>query len=274
LAGVNNEKTKFYYVISQVDHRYATEVEDIITSPPEKDPYSVLKAELVTRLLPSREERIRQFLTLEMDDRKSSQFLRQLRSLAPDVSDNFLRSIWSSQLPPNVRAILACQPEGDLHTAGCCANRIIDVAPQPALATVVPLADSNALLQKKDLSSQVAAIRAEQDRLRTNFRDPHRISRDPSSSSRTRRSGSKSPPRNDSVHSTCWYRRRFGDRAQRCIPPCSYSQQEKLTERTSTVAHVCTPTNGHFFITDRINKRRFLIDTGSDLCVYPRKLIP
>jgi hypothetical protein len=36
LAGVNNGKTKFYYVISQLDHRYATEVEDIITSPPKK----------------------------------------------------------------------------------------------------------------------------------------------------------------------------------------------------------------------------------------------
>jgi hypothetical protein len=234
LTGVNNEKTKFYHVISQLDHRYAMEVEDIITSPPEKDPYSVLKAELVTRLSPSREERIRQFLTLEMDDRKPSQFLRQLRSLAPDVSDDFLCSIWSSRLPPNIRAILACQPEGDLDVAGRCADRIIEVAPQPALATVVPLADSNALLQKKeDLSSQVAAIRTEQDRLRANFRDHRRSSRDPRSSSRdprpgstTRRLGSRSPPRNDSAASACWYHRRFGARAQRCTPPCNYRQQE------------------------------------------------
>jgi hypothetical protein len=39
-------------------------------------------------------------------------------------------------------------------------------------------------------------------------------------------------------------------------------------------AHVCTPNNGRLFITDRTSKRRFLVDTGSDLCVYPRKLIP
>jgi hypothetical protein len=36
LAGINSERTKFYYIISQLDNRYATEVEDIITSPPEK----------------------------------------------------------------------------------------------------------------------------------------------------------------------------------------------------------------------------------------------
>jgi hypothetical protein len=51
LADINSERTKFYYVILQLDNRYATEV-DIITSPPEKDPYTTLKAELVTRLSP------------------------------------------------------------------------------------------------------------------------------------------------------------------------------------------------------------------------------
>jgi hypothetical protein len=35
LAGVNSKKTKFFHVITELDHRYAKEVEDIITSPPE-----------------------------------------------------------------------------------------------------------------------------------------------------------------------------------------------------------------------------------------------
>jgi hypothetical protein len=35
LAGVSSEKTKFFHVISQLDHRHAAELEDIITSPPE-----------------------------------------------------------------------------------------------------------------------------------------------------------------------------------------------------------------------------------------------
>jgi hypothetical protein len=73
LAGVNSEKTKFFHVISQLDHRYAAEVEDIITSQPERDPYTTLRTELVRRLSPSREQRIRQLLTLEeMGDCKPS----------------------------------------------------------------------------------------------------------------------------------------------------------------------------------------------------------
>jgi hypothetical protein len=31
---------------------------------------------------------------------------------------------------------------------------------------------------------------------------------------------------------------------------------------------------GRLFVTDRHSKRQFLIDMGSDLCVYPRMLIP
>jgi hypothetical protein len=42
LAAVSSEKTKFIHVISQLDHRYAAEVEDIITSPPERNPYTTL----------------------------------------------------------------------------------------------------------------------------------------------------------------------------------------------------------------------------------------
>jgi hypothetical protein len=42
----------------------------------------------------------------------------------------------------------------------------------------------------------------------------------------------------------------------------------------SAVAHVCTTATSRLFVTDKSSKLRFLIDTGSDLCVFPRKLIP
>jgi hypothetical protein len=149
LAGVNSEKTKFYYLISQLDHRYATEVEDK-TSPPERDPYTTLRTELIRRLSSSREQRIHQLLTLEeMGDRKPSQFLRHLRSLAPDVPDDFLRSICSSRLPTDVQAILAGQHEDSLDDAARSAERISQISLQPVLASVgpPPPAEKSALLQ-------------------------------------------------------------------------------------------------------------------------------
>jgi hypothetical protein len=35
LAGISSEKTKFFHVFSQLDHQYATEVENVIISPPD-----------------------------------------------------------------------------------------------------------------------------------------------------------------------------------------------------------------------------------------------
>jgi hypothetical protein len=34
LAGITSEITKFHYIVSQLDQRYAEEVDDLITSPP------------------------------------------------------------------------------------------------------------------------------------------------------------------------------------------------------------------------------------------------
>jgi hypothetical protein len=93
LAGIGSEKTKFCHVFSQLDHQYAAELEDIITSLTEPGPYTTLRTEMKRRLYPSREQRICQLLMLEMGDRKPSQFLRHLRSIALDVPDYFLHTI-------------------------------------------------------------------------------------------------------------------------------------------------------------------------------------
>jgi hypothetical protein len=53
------------------------------------------------------------------------------------------------------------------------------------------------------------------------------------------------------------------------LPPAG-----KLKQQSLLAANACTTTTGRLFIIDRISKLRFLIDTGSDLCVFPRKLIP
>jgi hypothetical protein len=40
LACISSETTKFFHVNSQLHHHYAAEVEDIIISLPEQDPYT------------------------------------------------------------------------------------------------------------------------------------------------------------------------------------------------------------------------------------------
>jgi hypothetical protein len=110
LAGITTERTKFHHVISQLDHRYAAEVRDIIISPPQQDPYTSLRTALLDQLSPSEEQRFRQLLKPEaIGDRKPSQYLRHLRSLAPDASDKLLRTVWTSQLPRDIQITLSAQ---------------------------------------------------------------------------------------------------------------------------------------------------------------------
>lgn len=107
-------------------------MEDIITTPPEPDPYDRLKEELILRLSTSKEHCVRQLLTHEeMGDRRSSQFLRNLKSLPPDVPDNILRIIWTKRLPPHTQVILAGRPDDSLDSA----SRVADKIPEVTLPT-------------------------------------------------------------------------------------------------------------------------------------------
>ena len=96
LAGVTTEDTKFNYVAGNFDSKYAIEVRDILTSPPDNGKYTKLKSELIRRLSASQDQKTRRLLEREeIGDRTPSQFLRYLRGLAGTIfSDDSLRSLW------------------------------------------------------------------------------------------------------------------------------------------------------------------------------------
>jgi len=57
-------------------------------------------------------------------------------------------------------------------------------------------------------------------------------------------------------------------------PTERFPPARKPHQQTLTAANVCTTSSGRLFISDRTSKQRYLVDTGSDLCVFPRKLLP
>jgi hypothetical protein len=221
LASVTSEKTRFNYLIFHLEYRHAAEVEDLIISPPANEPYSTLKTELVRHLSASRDQNVRQLLTHEeIRNRKPSQFLRHLKSLAPDLSDALLRSLWSSRLPTHIQTILAGQAEGKLDAASQLADRIAEVAPLPTIASVAQAPNFVNLLQRiDDLSRQVAAL--------TSGRNRHR----PPSTDRRDANDVPSPAYGSAGHGYCRYHQRFGDKAKRFTPPCSFRQQENGSSR-------------------------------------------
>ncbi|KAL4126391.1 hypothetical protein QTP88_010613 [Uroleucon formosanum] len=138
ISGITSEETKFNYVVAQLDTRYAAEVEDIITNPPPTERYNHLRTKLVGRLSISEEQRVRQLINKEeLGNRKPSQFLRYLRSLAgtTTLQDNILRQLWLRRLPSHAQAILTAQSELPLEKVAELADKIVEV--QPALSQFV-----------------------------------------------------------------------------------------------------------------------------------------
>jgi hypothetical protein len=213
-----------------MDQKCAKKVTDIITSLPQRNPYTKLKTELINRLSPSRELRARQLLaTEEIGDRKPSQFLRHLRSLAPDMPDHYLRSIWLGRLPPNVRTHLAGRPEIDLDTTAHCANCILEATSPSAISSICQTNGTPGLEQRfEDLCRRV-------DQLATTTRDTEQRNRPfrRRSWSRNRRPTRRSLSRDDTATTTCWYHRRFGTAARKCTRPCDFKSKGKQRQQMS-----------------------------------------
>ncbi|XP_055854596.1 uncharacterized protein LOC129918218 [Episyrphus balteatus] len=199
ISDITNETTKFHYVVSQLDTRVASE-------------------KLIERLSASEEQRVRQLISdEELGDRKPSQFLRHLRSLAgPSVlQDNLLRQLWLRRLPSNVQAILTSRSDLSPDQLSELADKIVEVSPPPIPFAVHATSNneqnqnSQALFEAIDtLTRQVAEL----------------------SSNRTFRNRSKARGRQNSRSSSksakregyCWYHSRYQHNARKCNKTCSF----------------------------------------------------
>jgi hypothetical protein len=162
LSNITQDAMKFYYVISQLDNKYAVEVMDVITNPPPTGRYDQIKAELIRRLSLSEEQHFRQLLMHEeMGDRWPTQFLCHLQTLAgPSVPSHFLRTLWTNRLPPNIQAIIATQAQVALDDVAQLADKIVEVMPPPCVARVASCgADIHCLTACIDeLARQIATL--------------------------------------------------------------------------------------------------------------------
>ncbi|KAJ8729839.1 hypothetical protein PYW07_016877 [Mythimna separata] len=228
ISNITADTTKFYYVVSHLDPRYAAEVEDVIVNPPAADRYSRLKTELIKRLSESSEKKVHQLLThAELGDRKPSQFLRHLQHLAgPTVPDEFLRTIWSSRLPSNIQSIIASQATSPLNVLADLADRIHDVVPRGHEVAATSATPSDLFTMNK----QMVELTKQVEILTQKVNDLSRISRSKSrndrSSSRVNRSHSRKK-----IHPTCWYHFKFGEKATKCEEPCDFKPENSRSSQ-------------------------------------------
>lgn len=224
LSKITTDETKFCYLVSQLDHQYAAEVKDIITCPPQTDKYLKLKSELIKRLSASQEKRVKQLIMHEeLGDRKPSQFLRHMQSLAgPTVAKDFLTTIWSSRLPQNIQTVIASQSDLPLDKLAELADKVHEIAPStPQVAASYRAAASSShddlYRQVCELTKQVAKLTAQMSSGDQRSRSQNRRNYRSRSRSNSRRP--RQPPPD---HPHCFYHFTYGAEAVKCKQPCSF----------------------------------------------------
>ena len=161
----------------------------------------------------------------------------------------FMRELFLQRLPSNVRMVLASTPDtGNITELAQLADKVMEVA-TPSVSGITT-------------TTELDQLRQEVAKLKTMLRSLQTVNK------KSQRGRSPSPaPQRQQTQDVCWYHAKFGDRAQKCKPPCSKAGQ-------TPAKLVATGTTGLlpsqlFFITDNNSACRFLIDTGAEVSVLP-----
>ncbi|XP_072945513.1 uncharacterized protein [Epargyreus clarus] len=230
LANITSDSTRFYYVTSQLEHQYAAEVKDIISRPPDSGKYEKLKGELIRRLSMSKNKKVQQLLMHEeIGDRKPSQFLRHLQSLAgSSMPDEFMRTLWSGRLPHYIQTLIASHPDMPLSKVADLADQILEIVP-PNLQVASSSSTSTSSCKSIEatlnlMAKQISELTSEVAELKTSRMPRNRSRSRPRYRHRSRsHSRSAQPPSN---HPHCWYHFTYGLRAKKCVKPCSFVDSE------------------------------------------------
>lgn len=233
---IASQRSRFDFVVAALPQATAAIVRDILRAPPD-NPFDHLKDELIRRTTASEQRRLQQLLTSEeLGDRKPTDLLRRMHQLLGDrpdrVEEPIFRELFLQRLPSNVRMILSASEIASTEALARMADRIMEVN-TPAIATLSSTTPSSnqavdrlerlndvvlQLSRKMDqLSSEVSSLRVTESSFSSNRRG----------SSRFRPRASRSPSAEAS--GLCWYHKRFGDMAHRCISPCSYQGNSPTT---------------------------------------------
>lgn len=187
LRGITTDDTKYFHVVAALDSATTRRLMGLLRDPPAANKYAALKAELLQRFQLSDMERADRLLSMTgLGDSMPSALMENMLALLGGGDCAFLFThLFLRQLPPPVRTALAIHPlvhTKDYRGLALEADRLLLASRQFSV---------HALLPAESEDPAVAAVT-------------------------TRRK------RKDGSGSMCFYHRRFGPKARRCIPPCSF----------------------------------------------------
>ena len=225
-----SEKTKYLNLLTSLPHEVVRNIRDVLPKVPTDKSYKALKAQILGRLTPSNEERINSLLFgCEMGDQKPSDFYRRLVQVAGESAElnlSLVYKLWCRRLPVAVRHAMIPLEDKDLALRLEMADKIfeatraVSVCPVEPGACALPQPDTHWVSKMDALSKEVGELRSLISGMTVKGRERSKSrGRENKSHFRRTRSRSKSAVQENSI---CWYHAKFGDKATRCLLPCTY----------------------------------------------------
>ncbi|GFV91956.1 transposon Tf2-6 polyprotein [Trichonephila clavipes] len=185
------------------------------------------------------------------------------------LQDDFLQSLWLQRMPPHIQTVLSASSE-PLDKLAIIADKVSEVVGASsticAAKTVPPPSQSSSCNAQPTMDSLARQIQ-ELSLQVTELTREHNSSRHQRHSSDRRRSHSRSRSVNRGS-GICYYHRRYKKQARKCVSPCAFVQKKRVS---SVIAGMAEPSKhtSRLFLLDRKSGQKFLIDSGSEICVIP-----
>lgn len=226
LARITQSETKYYHVIAKLDADVLQCCSDLIqnfesaagSAEPEK--YEKLKARIVGEYTMTESARMQMlFQQCELGDRKPSQLLREMRTLAAGVvtDDNLIRKLWLQRLPETTQAVLKVLADTiSAQELTLKADQLFEVT-KSATTSVMAIKEDKESTEMQLIHDQIQALTSEIAAIRRDSRDRRNYG-----SSNSQQSSSRGAFGHQDTE-ICYYHRRFGKSARQCRSPCKFS---------------------------------------------------
>lgn len=210
LSGISNEVTKYHHLVSKLECEELTLVQDILDSA-NAESYEKIKSRLISQYERNEGDRLKSLLQgIQLGDKKPSRMLCEMRNLAPGkLPDEVLKTLWLQGLPTNMQMVLSVRDES-LTKLSELADVLSGVLQTPAeINQLTGKTENNNQNQIDKINARLSKLEQKLDKL---------IKDDKKKRGKDVREQIKSKPK------LCFYHSKFGEKAHRCVPPCTYKK--------------------------------------------------
>lgn len=252
ISRITSDETRYAYVVAALPPDTINTIMDIIRDPPTQDKYQALKHSLIQRHSVSEERRLEELLSnAELGGRRPSEFYRHLQNLAGSsgtVGEKLLLKLWLRKLPSAINITLVACGKTNVLEMQELADKIWEVSNNPQISAFRDNFTSNpnnsVNSNRTSVENPLTFLTGEISKMTTEMSgfketvsrmvtEMHGLKESISQlvhilkrNSNRQRSQSKSSERRShtpSNNTVCFYHNKYGERAHKCLKPCSYS---------------------------------------------------